>query len=174
MYHMSAEFCKDIPSWYVTENYFSPLLGVNPFCHLDEIELDYVQEDIVDLNKLLTDFRFDFKIDLRSYLKVSRRAIVVTDFNRLVVWTSFSFESMTGYKRHEVLNKNLNFLQRKKLNQIPNTFSQQLNFGKQLKTTVFNYKKNGTKYLCEIEIYPLFNSKNEITNFIAFETNLNK
>lgn len=174
MYSISAEFCNNIPSWYVTENYISPLIGINPFCLLDKIEDFCIDNDLYELNDFLVDLRFDFKIDPLEYLKVNKKAIVITDFKRRVVWSSFSFELMTGYKRNEVLNKNLNFLQRKNNNQFPNSLSQQINNGENIKIWVLNHKKNGTKYLCEIEIYPLYNYKNEIVYFIAFETNLDK
>jgi hypothetical protein len=35
--------------------------------------------------------------------------------------------------------------------------------------TVLNYKKNGDTYLCLIKGFPVFNTKGDVTHFIAFE-----
>jgi hypothetical protein len=34
---------------------------------------------------------------------------------------------------------------------------------------VLNYKKNGETYQCLIKGYPVFNSKGDVSHFIAFE-----
>ncbi len=41
---------------------------------------------------------------------------------------------------------------------------------KPFKETILNYKKNGEKYLCQIEAYPKFDINGNFINYIAFET----
>lgn len=170
---MAAEFCKELPIWYNPKYYVSPLLGVNPFVFFEAIELDKVILDFNELHLFLRNFNLETEKDIISYLNVSKKGIVITDLNKNVVWTSFSFEKMSGYTCQEVFQKNLSFLQRKKKNQLPPTGSKKNQSNNDYTITVFNYKKNGTKYLCQIEIFPLYDKNNILTHFIAFETNLN-
>jgi hypothetical protein len=37
--------------------------------------------------------------------------------------------------------------------------------------TIENYKKNGKVYSCHINGFPVYNSKGEVSHFIAFEKN---
>ena len=41
-----------------------------------------------------------------------------------------------------------------------------------LKANVKNYKADGTKYDCEIEIFPIFNNENTLTHYLAIEQEL--
>jgi PAS domain S-box-containing protein len=173
MYSMVAEFCKELPIWYNPKSYVSPLIGVNPFVFFETIELDKVILDFNELEFFLRNFKLETEKDIISYLNVSKKGIVITDLNKNVVWTSFSFEKMTGYKCLEVFQKNLSFLQRKKRNQLSSEVRKTNHSTTDFTITVFNYKKNGTKYLCKIEVFPLYDKNNNHTHFIAFETNLN-
>ncbi|WP_318312133.1 PAS domain-containing protein [Flagellimonas crocea] len=100
-------------------------------------------------------------------------ALVVTDRNRNIVWVNHGFTEMTGYDKKYALGKKPNFLQGEQTSKtIIKEIGEKINNNQNYVGSILNYKKNGEKYLCEIQIMPLFNSKNELTHFMAFEKEL--
>ena len=97
-------------------------------------------------------------------------AIVLTNAYKSIEWVNKGFTKMTGYTAKYAIGKKPVFLQG---NETSNTtlkrISNLLKNGNDIKETIINYRKNGQIYNCTIEIYPLTNSKKDITHFVAFE-----
>ena len=106
--------------------------------------------------------------DLKDSLQ--DEVIIVTDATLKIVFASHNIVNMNGYREEEVLGKSPKMFQGKVTNQITsseirNAILEQKPFEK----TVMNYKKNGDVYVCLIKGYPIFNTKGELSHYIAFE-----
>lgn len=78
---------------------------------------------------------------------------------------------MTGYSPNFSLGKKPSFLQgNKTCMKARARIGKNLNMGRRLTETLTNYRRNGEEYICQISIIPLFNSTQDITHFLALET----
>ncbi|HEU4496932.1 MAG TPA: PAS domain-containing protein [Flavobacterium sp.] len=99
------------------------------------------------------------------------KTILVTDAKLNIIFASQNIIMMTGYSNDEVVGKNPKMFQgagtsRQDLLDMRDAIHSRKPFEK----VVVNYKKNGEAYDCHIKAFPIFNSKNELVNFVAFET----
>lgn len=99
-----------------------------------------------------------------------KKTIVVTDSKLTIVFASQNILQMSGYQNNEVIGNSPKMFQgeatsKEDLSEIRAFIGSQKPFEK----TIVNYKKNGETYLCKIEAFPVFNSKKQLVNFIAFE-----
>jgi len=108
---------------------------------------------------------WDFTEELQN-----ENVIVVTDIQLNIVFASQNIIKMTGYSSEEILGKNPKIFQGKDTSiEERNFIREAINLQKPFEKTVTNYKKNGETYLCQIKGFPIFNAKNELVNFLAFE-----
>ncbi|KAB1156040.1 PAS domain-containing protein [Flavobacterium luteum] len=138
----------------------------------NHILLDYITSSFLDINKIKT-IALNRKWqkddwDLSSILK--EEVIIVTDYKLSIVFASSNLSKMNGYYEEDVLGKSPKMFHGKETclqtsNEIREAVQQQIPFEK----TVVNYKKNGETYNCKIKGFPIFDSKGELCNFIAFE-----
>ena len=146
----------------------TPLLSAWEFMNLPRQSSQEI--DLKHLNKMAINRKWSLKIDFSVILKDYKTAIVITDKDQNIDFTSSGFERMTGYNNQEVKGKNPNFLQGvntdKATSQIIRNAISEL---KPVSAVIQNYKKDGTPYYCEVNIQPVFNRKNELVNFIAVE-----
>ena len=77
---------------------------------------------------------------------------------------------MNGYVEAEVLGKRPKMFQGEATNQITsNEIRRAISDQQPFEKTVMNYKKNGDVYACLIKGFPVFNSKGQLSHYIAFE-----
>ena len=97
-------------------------------------------------------------------------AVILTNASREIIWVNEDFTKITGYELQEVIGKKPSILQGpetekevvlKLRNALDNAIS--------IRECITNYTKTGRKYPCKLTIHPVFNSNNELINFIAFE-----
>ncbi len=129
------------------------------------------EEDVENLNTLATTHNWDFDLGfLKKEMRKPRKTILVTQTDRKIVYATQYFEVMTGYNREEVFGRKPDFLQGpgtdKKTTQI---ISKALDIPEKVTSTVVNYKKDGTPYFCDIDIFPVFDRKQQLVNFLAVE-----
>ena len=103
-------------------------------------------------------------------------AVIVTDSERRIQWVNDDFTHITGYPFQEVVGKKPG-----ELLQGPATEPEAVKRIRRgleghfpFREEITNYKKDGEAYRCRLVIHPIFNSKNELTNFIAFEVDADK
>lgn len=125
--------------------------------------------DISQLKGLSKDKKWLADWDFSEQLQ-QEKVIVVTDANLKIVFASQNIIKMTGYSFEEVVGKSPKIFQgkgtsKKDLQHIREAIDSKIPFEK----TIINYKKNGETYPCHIKVFPVFNAKNEVVNFIAFE-----
>lgn len=96
--------------------------------------------------------------------------IVVTDAKLQIVFSSKNIIKMNGYKQEEIIGKSPKMFQGKNTcattsKEIREAILEQKPFEK----WVLNYCKNGKPYNCHIKGYPIFNTKGDLSHFIALE-----
>jgi PAS domain S-box-containing protein len=117
--------------------------------------------------------KFDWQRKISEILRQKHEALVLTNVARQILWVNKGFEQMTGYKAYEAVGKKPNFLQG--ASTTSNTrryFREKLAEGKEFSLSITNYRKNGQQYLCQVHIFPLYNSQEQITHFLALEKEL--
>ena len=135
--------------------------------YLDNLKL--ALSDLSKLNELSKANRWKFNWNFEEELQQDH-VIVVTDNSLKIVFASENTIKMTGYTSEEIVGKTPKMFQgsktsKKDLKQIREAIDSQKPFEK----TIINYKKNGETYSCHIKAFPIFNSKKQVVNFIAFE-----
>ncbi len=97
-------------------------------------------------------------------------AVILTDKDRRIQWVNSDFTRITGYSISEVYGKKPSILQGVNTEpEVVESIKHALNNELPIKTEITNYRKDGEEYLCKLVIYPVFDEKEELTNFIAFE-----
>ncbi|MBC7487046.1 MAG: PAS domain-containing protein [Cytophagaceae bacterium] len=110
-------------------------------------------------------------IELEQILQNDYYTLVLTDEKQIIQWVSKTFPAMTGYPLNFAIGKSPRFLQGENSSQeTKKRIRQQLSFNKPFTETVINYKKNKQEYHCKVTIYPIANDKQEITHFLALES----
>jgi PAS domain S-box-containing protein len=101
-------------------------------------------------------------------------AVILTNNERKIVWVNRFFSKMTGYFLDEAAGKRPSFLQGPLTEEDKRQFiRQKLEALVPFKASITNYKKSGEEYVCEINVFPVFNSKSQVKYFISFEYELN-
>lgn len=97
-------------------------------------------------------------------------AIIVSDDSRKILWVNEDFTTITGYDLGEVKGKSPSFLQGKNSEQMAIArIRHSLSIKEPFHDRITNYRKNGEEYICALSIHPIFNTDNNLTNFIALE-----
>lgn len=119
--------------------------------------------------------QFDWHLSRRkrkNYLdELNQNAtLVLTDASQAILWTSYNFMRMTGYRPADVLGLKPVFLQG------PDTDPQaiqyirgQLSKLETVDTDILNYRKDGSPYICHLMVDPLRNRQGKLTHFLAVE-----
>ena len=77
---------------------------------------------------------------------------------------------MTGYSKKYAVGKRPSFLQGEETSKsVKNQIREELFYNHTFSGSLLNYRKNGDPYLCQISIFPIYDSKERLDNFIAFE-----
>jgi len=97
-------------------------------------------------------------------------AVILTDADKRIVWVNDDFTSITGYHLGEVIGKKPSLLQGPRSEQeVIHRIRKGLEQRVSLKECITNYRKNGEQYTCTLVIHPIFNRRQELINYIAFE-----
>ncbi len=117
--------------------------------------------------------QFDWDFQLQEILSMPCDAYVLTDREITIQWVSSGFREMTGYSPEEVV------LQSPKILQGPLTASldmvrlrKKINLGAPFSDQIINHRKDGSPYLCKIQVFPLHNFSGDLSHFLALETEL--
>ena len=110
-------------------------------------------------------------VDFEKHLKKGTNSVVISDNNKTILYVSSGFESMTGYSDIFAKGKKAKFLQGEETElDILNTIQKAVEQRKFVECVLTNYRKNGEVYLCKVKIFPMFNDKQELVNFVALES----
>jgi PAS domain S-box-containing protein len=109
----------------------------------------------------------------KDFLKQSKKEnkeLLITDKDFKIVFASNTISKLSGYQAEEILGKSPSMFQGKKTcnvtrQKIKTAIINLIPF----KEVILNYRKNGEKYWCEIEAYPMFDKNGTFLNYIALE-----
>jgi PAS domain S-box-containing protein len=127
------------------------------------------KKDVERLVEFQSKFNWDFQIE-ETLFNNEYKAIVITDENQNIMWVNEGFKDMTGYSLAFVKNKSPRLLQGEKtsqeaLHQIRTHIASE----SICETSMVNYRKDGSEYMCKIKIYPIQNSNMQVMHYIALE-----
>lgn len=113
--------------------------------------------------------KYRWRNDIESLFEsIDFNTIILTDINQKILWVNEGFTTMIGYTKKEALDKTPKFLQGPATSdQSKSELAFRLKEDEPFMTTLVNYRKNKSKYNCQVYITPLFNEKT--THFIALE-----
>ena len=118
----------------------------------------------------------DDRICIENALKIALdsnfSSVMLTraDAGYAILYVNPAFTDLTGYSYDEVIGKDPSLLQgpksdRKLLEQLRET----LDSGNTFHGKTVNYRKNGSEFTMEWKIFPINNSKNQTTHFLAVQ-----
>jgi PAS domain S-box-containing protein len=147
----------------------APLLSWDIFMcgHHDKLQQ---LDDLQRLNEFTMNAKWKHCFDFTERLIRQQQVVIITDLSFHIVFASYNICDIKGYMPEEMLGKHANMFHGPatcpdKKSTIRNAVAQQQPFD----ITLVNYKKDGTRYRCRINAFPVFNRSNELINFIAFE-----
>lgn len=107
-------------------------------------------------------------------LEVAANAIMITDAQGIIEWVNPAFTSNTGYTSAEAMGKNPRDLVRSGEQEasIYASLWQAINNGQVWRGEFFNRRKNGSLYLEEQIITPMFNEQGKLEHLIAIQQDI--
>lgn len=106
-------------------------------------------------------------------LSSAPNSIMITDRHGNIQWVNPAFSELTGYSLEEVIGKNPRILKSGK--QGPEFYEnlwQTILAGEDWHGELVNRRKDGSLYIEDAMISPVFNEKNEITHFVALKQDI--
>jgi len=124
-----------------------------------------------DLDSLLTfQDHYGWDIDLEVLLQNPYEALIVTDPNQIIQWVNPGFTSMTGYSARYAIGRHPSFLQGPLTKEDTRVrIRLALKEHRATEEIIFNYRKNGDSYACQVQIFPLHNRHGENIHYLALE-----
>ncbi len=118
---------------------------------------------------------------MESIILNARDAILISEAEPIsepgprILFVNPIFEKMTGYKNEEVIGRSPRFLQgpntdKKTLRQIREHLLQ----WKSIRAEILNYRKDGSEFWVELDIFPLANEKGRYTHWVAIQREIDE
>jgi PAS domain S-box-containing protein len=111
---------------------------------------------------------------LAEVAKRTTNAVIITDANRRITWANEGFTRVTGYSLEEVIGESpgklLQFERSDK--RIVESIKNALDLKTPFRGTLLNRSKTGREYWTDLNLQPLFDDKEELTGFIAMESDV--
>lgn len=125
--------------------------------------------DLNRLHHLALENRWALEMELTEQLDPNT-VIVVTDTDIKIVFSTKNIIRMTGYTSEEIIGKSPKIFQGSFTSkEIAAEIRSAIDTHKPFEKMILNYRKDGTPYDCHIKGFPIFNSKGNLSHFIAFE-----
>lgn len=105
--------------------------------------------------------------------KNTSNSVIITDKDKNIVWANESMINLSGYSFDELIGRSPKMFQFEKTD--PNTIEyigEKLSKQELVNAEILNRGKLGNEYWLEINIVPVFDSKQELTGYIAVETDI--
>lgn len=119
----------------------------------------------------------DRYIELRRQLDALNCSVILVDVSQEsmpIIYVNKRFEEMTGYSAPDVIGKNCRFLQRDN-NEQPGVAKLRgaINNRQSCHTVIENYKKDGTKFLNELFISPVYDRAGNANIYVGIQQEIN-
>lgn len=150
---------------------FPVTVQLNPFKIYDRTYALVLVRDLSERQEI------EKSLDIKSEaIESTHNGIVITDAlqeDNPIIYVNRAFETITGYSKSEVLNKNCRFLQNNDNDQEGLTILRKaISEGKKCQVQIRNYKKNGTLFWNEVSINPIRNGDDAITHFVGIQNDI--
>ncbi len=153
--------------------YISPLLSFDLYLEAYHHLIKNLKKE-ADIEELKYILKGNIEPNIQDMLRQEvYDALVLTSFDQHIIWANNGFTEMTGYAKNYALGKKPKFLQGEQTSKSTiRDIGEQLHLKHSYTGSIVNYRKSGETYLCQIKILPLYDSKKELTHFIALEKEL--
>ncbi len=117
---------------------------------------------------------------LESAIRYDYDSILITELELddpgpIIVYVNDGFCEMTGYSREEVIGKTPRLLQGPKTDpEVLERLKQSLHEGKSFFGQTINYRKDGTEFVNQWDIHPLYNKESEITHWVSYQHDITR
>ncbi|MEL6533911.1 MAG: PAS domain S-box protein [Bacteroidota bacterium] len=112
----------------------------------------------------------------RSVVGNIQDAVCITNGNSEnpeIIYVNASFCELTEYSAEELLGKNPNMLQGPDTDtNVTQGLRETIAQGEPWQGRTYNYTKTGKRYFVEWKIFPIYNDKGEVANFVSLQNNL--
>ncbi len=127
-------------------------------------------QDVKNLHQLSIVQKWESDVPFKNGILDKEYVVVVTDTALNIVYATQNIFTMNGYQPDEIIGKKPKMFQGEKTchetsREIGIAIQNRAPFEK----TITNYRKDGTIYNCWIKGAPIFNTKGDVVNFIAYE-----
>lgn len=137
-------------------------------------------QEIVGIFAIIRDISSRYQIEenlrlLKRGLDATLNGIIITEFtrNHEIVYANPAFLELTGYSEVEVLGRNCRFLQGEGTDPVSvQQIRQALEDRREFKTTLKNYRKNGTWFWNQLSLSPVLDENGECTHFIGVQRDI--
>ncbi|MDF0716407.1 PAS domain-containing protein [Muricauda sp. 334s03] len=155
------------------KSYISPLVSFDIYLENYHKLLKLLRKE-ADVKQLKSILKSDIATHVQDLiLHETYDALVLTRPDQHIVWVNEGFQEMTGYSKSFAIGKRPSFLQGPLTSKNSKQEIRELLRAEHTFTgSILNYRKNGEIYTCQIKIIPLYDSKKELTHFIAMEKEL--
>ncbi|MCU0468120.1 MAG: PAS domain-containing protein [Arcicella sp.] len=107
---------------------------------------------------------------IKRFLQDRKNTIVVTCEKQKIEWVSKGFSRMTGYESEEAIGQYPKFLQGPETSETSKmAIREKIKSQEKYSGRIINYRKNGEKYICKVDILPMYDTAGKLVNFVAFE-----
>lgn len=164
MIHLSSNTNCD------TFNEFSPATPLSAAYEFMEISRNDKSE-YTALEDFAQSKNWEFDLNkVKRFLQDRKNTIVVTCEKEKIEWVSKGFTRMTGYGSNEAIGQFPKFLQGSETTiEAKKNIRSKITVAEKYSGKIVNYRKNGERYLCKVDILPIYDKSNSLINFIAFE-----
>ena len=102
--------------------------------------------------------------------QIENKSVIITDSKLTILCATKQISELTGFHKSEILGNSPRMFQGVLTSETTkNSIRKAISKKHPFKEVILNYRKDGSTYMCEIEAYPKFDQKNNLTHFIAFE-----
>jgi len=163
---------KQYETVFMTKNgsYVSASVTLSPIKDSNNtiIGLSKIVRDITEHEKSQRELR-----KLSQALEQSPNSVIITDNEANIEYVNAAFTAATGYSLDEVIGKNPRLLQSGKT--LPSAYIdlwKQLKQGKSWHGEFMNLRKNGTQFIEEVKIAPIFQADGSISHYMAMKDDI--
>lgn len=102
-------------------------------------------------------------------------AVIITTNDGTIVWANHAFLQLTGYDIEEIIGKKPSILKSGRHNdQFYKELWETINSGRIWRGEIINKRKDGSIYIEDMTITPVFNETHHITHFVAIKSDITK
>ncbi|WP_457574434.1 PAS domain S-box protein [Desulfolithobacter sp.] len=105
---------------------------------------------------------------LAKAMEFAAESVIITDRDRKIIFVNAGFEKISGYSRNEVMGQTPRFLRSGRHDEsFYRSLHETIYSGRTWKGDLINRNRNGTFYVVEATISPVFDEHGEITHFVS-------